>query len=106
MAVLSRKHQPIHRQVSAICYTLRYAAPEVIKAKRSGERKMVLEESLDAWSLGVMAFEMCTGVPAFPRIMGTEAVRSFRSSSSVVFCYKLQDKMKSKNPNSKLATKL
>jgi serine/threonine protein kinase len=34
-----------------------------------------MEESLDAWSLGVMAFEMCTGAPAFPRLMDTEAVR-------------------------------
>jgi serine/threonine protein kinase len=67
----------MYRQSAAICYTLRYAAPEVIKAKRGGEREMVLEESLDAWSLGVMAFEMCMGAPAFPRIMGTEAVRSF-----------------------------
>jgi serine/threonine protein kinase len=47
----------------------------VIKAKRSGEKDMVMEESLDAWSLGVMAFEMCTGAPAFPRLMDTEAVR-------------------------------
>jgi serine/threonine protein kinase len=77
MAAPLRQHQPMNRQAAAISYTLRYAAPEVIKAKRSGEREMVLEESLDAWSLCVMAFEMCTGAPTFPRIMGTEEVRSF-----------------------------
>jgi serine/threonine protein kinase len=67
------------RQPASIGYTLRYAAPEVIKAKRSGEREMVLEESLDAWSLGVMAFEMCTGAPAFPRLMTAETVRPLLS---------------------------
>jgi serine/threonine protein kinase len=61
--------------VSSISYTLRYAAPEVIRAKRSGEGEMMLEESLDAWSLGVMAFELCTGAPAFPRGMDAETVR-------------------------------
>jgi serine/threonine protein kinase len=63
------------RKVAPIGCTLRYAAPEVIKAKRSGEREMVLEESLDAWSLGVMAFEMCTRAPAFPRLISVEKVR-------------------------------
>eukprot|EP00892_Ulva_mutabilis_P002733 jgi/Ulvmu1/12460/UM009_0112.1 len=48
-----------------IAYSLRYTAPEVIHALNSNERKMVPEPSLDAWSLGVMAFELLTGQAAF-----------------------------------------
>lgn len=62
----------------SLAYTLRYAAPEVIAAKRSsGKSTIVVEESLDAWSLGVMAFEMATGTPgcAFKKEMSSCNVR-------------------------------
>lgn len=62
------------RQVASISYTPRYAAPEVIRATRRGERDMALLQALDAWSLGVMAFEMCTGAAAFPRGVPAETV--------------------------------
>ena len=55
-----------------LAYTLRYAAPEVIAAKRkAGLKHIVVEESLDAWSLGVMAFEMATGAPGCAFQKGT-----------------------------------
>jgi hypothetical protein len=34
-----------------------------------------VQESLDAWSLGVMAFELLTGAPAFKMNFGREKVR-------------------------------
>lgn len=46
------------RGVAPVAYTLRYAAPEVIAAKRRGQMSMVVDESLDAWNLRVMEFEM------------------------------------------------
>ena len=57
-----------------LCYTLRYAAPEVVGALRNGETCMVVRESQDAWSLGVMAFELATGAVAFPAGMAPEKV--------------------------------
>ena len=36
-------------------YTLRYAAPEVVAAIRKGDKDILVRESQDAWSLGVMA---------------------------------------------------
>jgi serine/threonine protein kinase len=46
-------------------FTLAYAAPEVVRALVMGTRTVVTTPALDAWSLGVMAFELLTGSPAF-----------------------------------------
>jgi serine/threonine protein kinase len=37
----------------------------VIHAFQMGEKSIVSATALDAWSLGVMAFELLTGSPAF-----------------------------------------
>ena len=60
-----------------IACTLRYAAPEVLKAKRGCESHVEVKESLDAWSLGVMAYELTTGTSAFPTGCPQETVRCF-----------------------------
>jgi serine/threonine protein kinase len=46
-------------------YTLRYAAPEVIKALAAGAATTVRRCSSDMWSLGVMAYELYTGERLF-----------------------------------------
>ena len=46
-------------------FSLRYAAPEVVDAVHRGDRKIRPEPSQDVWSLGVTAFELLTGIPAF-----------------------------------------
>lgn len=70
---VARTHQP-----AELIYTLGYPAPEVIAAhRRDGKHaQMVVEESLDAWSLGIMAFEMATGVlgGTFPQGTSREEV--------------------------------
>jgi serine/threonine protein kinase len=48
-----------------LSFTLAYAAPEVLRAVERGIKTVESTPALDAWSLGVMAFELLTGSPAF-----------------------------------------
>ena len=48
-----------------LSFTLAYASPEVVQAHEVGIARMEAWPALDAWSLGVMAFELLTGAPAF-----------------------------------------
>lgn len=50
---------PVRSQRMA-ALSVRYAAPEAVHAYRQG-RAMIVDESLDAWSLGVLAYELLTG---------------------------------------------
>ena len=49
----------------SLSFTLAYAAPEVVHAVYANQYSMEASPALDAWSLGVMAFELLTGAPAF-----------------------------------------
>ena len=40
-----------------------------------------MQESVDAWSLGVMAFELLTGKPAFAMVGGKDQARISYSNS-------------------------
>ena len=46
-------------------FTMVYAAPEVIHAFLAGEKHIEASPALDAWALGVMAFELLTDAAAF-----------------------------------------
>jgi serine/threonine protein kinase len=48
-----------------LSFTLAYAAPEVARAFEMGTKNIESTPALDAWSLGVMAFELLTGSAAF-----------------------------------------
>eukprot|EP00892_Ulva_mutabilis_P008124 jgi/Ulvmu1/5684/UM024_0031.1 len=50
---------------ASLSFTLAYAAPEVVAVMEGGGRHMEVATAVDAWSLGVMAFELLTGSPAF-----------------------------------------
>ena len=52
-------------EAAPLNFTLAYAAPEVAQACRGRHRSVVARPALDAWSLGVTAFELLTGAPAF-----------------------------------------
>lgn len=45
--------------------TLAYAPPEAVQAYERGEREIRCVPELDSWALGVLAFELLRGTPAF-----------------------------------------
>lgn len=51
-----------------------YAAPEVVFAYAAGLRSMRVSTAADMWSVGVIAYELLTAAPAFPRTMAKEDV--------------------------------
>ena len=50
-----------------LTYSLSYSAPEVLCALNSGAEHVVAESALDVWAVGVIAYELMIGRPAFPR---------------------------------------
>ena len=52
-------------EAAPLSFTLAYAAPEVARAYCGQQQSILSDPALDAWSLGVMAFELLTGAPAF-----------------------------------------
>ena len=60
-------------------FSLFYAAPEALKAYLAGEVGVVATEALDAWSLGVLAFELFSGQPVFDHMRPKDEVRVFSS---------------------------
>ena len=52
-------------QPAPLCFTLAYAAPEAVEAYHQQNLRMKCTPALDTWALGVLAFELLTGAPAF-----------------------------------------
>jgi serine/threonine protein kinase len=57
-----------------VAFTLTYAAPEVMRAYECKHDTVEVSAAADVWSLGVMAFELLTGTPAF-RLLTDGAVQ-------------------------------
>lgn len=57
-------------------FTPTYAAPEVLAASKLGTRSMRADAAVDAWALGVIAFELLIQRPAFGAFSATTQVRS------------------------------
>lgn len=62
--------------VAPLSFTLGYAAPEVAMALVEGEETVITECAMDAWAIGVIAFELLTGKPAFRMAHGKQEVRT------------------------------
>ena len=60
--VLDLDSAVIDGQMSEVYPTLRYAAPEIAKAKQQGLKAMALGTSADMWSFGVILFEVMSGL--------------------------------------------
>lgn len=48
-----------------VAYTLAYAAPETVVARQRGDKQVTADAAVDAWALGVIAFELLVQHPAF-----------------------------------------
>ena len=71
-------------EAAPVSFTLAYAPPEVARAHAAGTTQMKATAALDAWSLGVMAFELLTGAPAFKFLTeGRAKVRLLHPQSSM-----------------------
>ena len=52
--------------VAPFTCTVSYAAPETVLSLLRGERTVIVDASVDAWALGVMAYELLTRSRVFP----------------------------------------
>jgi serine/threonine protein kinase len=64
-----------------VACTEAYAAPETALAQLEGRRRMVVDEKVDSWALGVMAFELLLERPAFGMFHGKNSVRALCPAS-------------------------
>ena len=60
---------------ASVGLTPAYAAPEIIAAHVAGDATVTADTGVDAWALGVIAFELLTRRPAFDALSAPGAVR-------------------------------
>lgn len=61
--------------LAPIGFTRSYAAPETIEAHQKGEKRVPAAAAVDAWALGVIAFELLVQRPAFGYLADMTKVR-------------------------------
>ena len=60
-------------ETARLGFTLAYAAPEVVLAADMGSKSVTADSAVDAWALGVMAFELLTGRPIYCKLTDSSA---------------------------------
>lgn len=76
-----------------LSYTLVYSAPEIAEAVATGAKTVVADPAIDAWALGVVAFELLTRQSAFSMLTeGRESVRC------CLLCFTLSSSSESASP--------
>ena len=55
------------RALASLCVSVHGAAPEVVQAALAGEASVKATPALDAWQLGLLAYELATGSALFDR---------------------------------------
>lgn len=53
---------------AGLSFSLNYTAPEVLSALESGCDTILVDAAVDMWAVGVIAFELLTGEPAFQAV--------------------------------------
>ena len=92
-------------QKAPLSFTLAYAAPEVVTAYQRRKSHIQCGPALDAWSLGILAFELLTGAPAFDLVAeGKAGVRSQSSATQPVPTYMLRTRCSRVCATSELCT--
>lgn len=72
-------------QDTPVVFTPSYAAPEIVKAAVEHQPFIRTRASMDAWALGVMAYELLSGEVVFdPTKMTIEQVRCWLCSGTLV----------------------
>lgn len=61
---------------AAVGFTASYAAPEMVAAFKAGAKVVRADAAVDAWALGIIAFELLLERPAFGRFCGAQEVRA------------------------------
>ena len=64
-------------QPAPVGFTATYAAPEMVAAFNGGLKAVPADAAVDAWALGIIAFELLIERPAFGRLCPVQEVRNF-----------------------------
>lgn len=66
--------QPLAGEPAPLAFSLLYTPPEVAHAYAAQEPSIVASTAADMWAIGVIAYEMLTGAPAWPASATREAI--------------------------------
>jgi serine/threonine protein kinase len=68
--------------VTTLSLSLKYAAPEAVKALQDSQRTIVSDPAVDMWALGVIAYELLMGKAVFPRGMNASDISACLAGSA------------------------